>query len=264
VTEPQEPRGAAPAHLTPDELSECAFSPETAPAGLLEHAEGCPDCAAELADLRLLLTELAALPEPELPESVAIRMDAAVARAWQEVDAEQEAAADRSAASARRGRRPSWRKIAIPLSALSLIVLAIVGVGEFLAHDNTTNTTASSSAGVAENGPGVTPERYGPLTNSTVLAWVHSVLPTNGTHNSSGPMISPKVEGGACAAPGTPQLPGYTVLTTSHREYEGQAATLVVYQNTKEPASPTVYAVVYAGSCPSSTSGILAAGSVSR
>jgi hypothetical protein len=229
---------------------------------LLEHLEGCADCAAELADLRLLLTELAALPEPELPESAAIRMDAAVARAWLDVDAEQEAereAASSAAAAAgvRRGRRPSWRKIAIPLGSLSLIALAAVGVGVALDHSSSGNS-ASSSAGVSAESA---PQSYGPITDSTVVTWVHSIL-ANG--KTSGPLVSPKVEGMHCADPSVPQRPGYTVLTTSQREFENQPATLVVYQNAQEPASPTVLAVVYAGSCANSANGVLAEGSVSR
>lgn len=261
MTEPQEPRGAAPAHLTPEELSEYAFSPETAAEGLLEHVEGCADCAAELADLRVVLTELAALPEPELPESVAIRLDAAVARAWLDVDAEQEAAreaaASAAAAKARRGRRASWRKIAIPLGSLSLIALAAVGIGVALDHSSS-GSSASSSSGVAVESA---PQSYGPLTDPTTVAWVHSILADG---KSSGPLISPKVEGVHCADQSVPQRPGYTVLTTSQREFENQAATLVVYQSTREPASPTVVAVVYAGSCVNSASEVLVAGSVSR
>jgi hypothetical protein len=90
---------------------------------------------------------------------------------------------------------------------------------------------------------------------------VRSVLPTNA---SSGPLLSPMANGEHCANPSVPQRSGSTVLTTSHREYEGQAATLVVYQDTQKPASPTYYAVVYAGPCPSSAAEILAQGLVSR
>ncbi|HWG28375.1 hypothetical protein [Actinospica sp.] len=260
MTEPQEPRGAAPAHPTSDELSECAFSPETAGAGLLEHAEGCAQCSAELADLRLLLTELAALPEPEVPDSVAIRMDAAVARAWLEVDAEREAAAQAAAAPPRRGRRLSWRKLAIPLGSLALIALVGVGVG-VLANQGQSGTSASSASGAAaEKAPG----SNSALTDPNALAWVRSVLPSNTNEMSSGPMVSPMVQGVHCADPSVPQRSGYTVLTTSHREYESQTATLVVYQDTQKPASPTYYAVVYAGPCPSSTAEVLVQGLVSR
>lgn len=259
MTEPQEPRGAAAAHLTPEELSECAFSPETASAGQLEHAQGCPECAAELADLRVLLTELAALPEPEVPESVVIRMDAAVARAWQEADAEreQEKQQDRAGASATgRPGRWSWRKLAVPLASLSLIAIAGIGIGVAVSHTGSNASSAgSASSGVSAESA---PRGSQALTDPTLIAWVHSSV-------SSGlPKSSPMVAENGCAQTGAPKLSGYTVLTTSHREFENQAATLVVYQNAQEPASPTVYAVVYAGSCPSSASAVLAEGSVSR
>ena len=269
MTEPQEPRGTAPAHLTTEELSECAFSPETAAAGLLEHAEGCGRCSAELADLRLVLTELAALPEPALPESVGIRLDAAVVRAWQEADADAEAAAGAAASAvdaARRGpARPFWRKIAIPLGSLSLIVLAIFGTGSLL-----TNSGSSSSSATAGAATQAATESNGSVTNLALEAWVHSVLPGSATYGTAmpdgaQPAHSPMAQPAHCAVGAdTPQRSGYTVLTTSQREYQGRPATLVVYQDAQKPASPTVYAVVYASFCPSSSSAILAQGPVSR
>jgi hypothetical protein len=265
VTEPQEPRGAAPAHLTSEELSEYAFSPEAAAEGPLEHLEGCADCAAELADLRVVLTELAALPEPELPESVAIRLDAAVARAWLDVDAEQEAereaAASAAAAKAGRGRRLSWRKIAIPLGSLSLVALAAVGIGVALDHSSS-GISASSSSGVSAE---KAPQSSQMLTNPTVLTWVRSILPSGASASAAHEHASPLGDGANCSVVSVPQRSGYTVLTTSQREFENQPATLVVYQSAQEPASPTVLAVVYAGSCAtSSASDVLAEGSVSR
>jgi hypothetical protein len=250
VTEPQEPRSTASNHLTPEELSECAFSPETAAAGWLEHADGCAECSAELADLRLLLTELAELPEPEVPESVVIRLDAAVARAWQEADAE--AAAAVKAARAPRGTRRSWRKIAIPVGSLALIALVAIGIGSMIRSDNVTSSSSTSSgaAGTAAAGP----YSYGPITQSSLAQWVRSVLPSGGEH--------PLADGMRCTA--APPRAGYTVLTTSERDYEGALATLIVYQNAQEPSSNTVYAVVYKGSCASSPSEILAQGPVSR
>ena len=257
MTEPQEPRGATPAHLTTEEVSELAFSPETAAAGVLEHVHGCPRCSDEVADLRLVLTELAALPEPALPESVAIRLDAAVVRAWQEADAESEASARAaaSAAVAAKRRRPSWRKIAIPLGSLSLIVLAVFGIGA-LANNNPSASTASGSTAAQPDAQG-----NDTVTNSALTTWVHDVLPTD----SASPKKSAMVESVHCSV-GTvpPPRSGYTALTTSQREYRGQPAMLVVYQDTQKPASPTVYAVVYAGFCPSATSEILAQGLVSR
>jgi hypothetical protein len=259
VTEPQEPRGTTPNHLTSDELSECAFSPETAPAGWLEHAQGCAACSAELADLRLLLTQLAALPEPELPESVVIRLDAAVARAWQQADAEQEAEQDaaasaRALAAARRGRRRSWRKIALPLGSLALIALVVLGVGSLVRSgvDSNSSSGSSTSAGAAQGS--------GSVSQSLLTQWVHSVVTPV---KSEGPRrATTMAQEQPCGT--VPKLGGYTVLTTSQREFEGEHATLIVYQNAQEPSSSTVYAVVYEGSCPTSTSRILAQGAISR
>ena len=189
MTEPQEPRSTTPNHLTSDELSECAFSPETAAAGWLEHAEGCAECSAELADLRLLLTQLAELPEPELPESVVVRLDAAVARAWQEADAEQEAAAAKASAGARRGIRWSWRKIAIPVGSLALIVLAIIGVGSLL-HSSGPSGSSAASNGAAV--PGGVPQRNGSVTEGLLAQWVQSVITphfTAGQAQSSKPPV---------------------------------------------------------------------------
>ena len=264
MTEPQEPRGTAPAHLTSDELSECAFSPETAAAGLLEHAEGCAACATELADLRLLLTELASLPEPEVPESVVVRMDAAVQRAWQEDDAEQERRAVVASANERRGRKSFWQRAAVPLAAFSLIAVAAVGIGVAVSHSNGSSSSSATSTGISADGKQAAPESDQALTDPTALAWVRSIVP-NGTASSTHANESPMgVTGEHCASASIPQRSGYTVLTTSHRQFDGEDATLVVYQDAQEPASPTVFAVVYAGSCPSSASAVLAQGVVSR
>ena len=61
-----------------------------------------------------------------------------------------------------------------------------------------------------------------------------------------------------------PVRAGYTVAAVSAETYSGRQASLVVYRNDKEPASTTTfYAVLYAGSCPSSTSPVLDEGLVS-
>jgi len=198
---------------------------------------------------------------------VGIRLDAAVERAWEEADAEAEAApgaASAAGAARRRPARPFWRKIAIPLGSLSLIVLAIFGIGSLL-----TNSGSSSSSATAGAAPQAATESNGSVTNLALEAWVHSVLPGGSYNTATGsgvqPEHSPMAQPVHCAAGAdTPHRSGYTVLTTSQREYQGRPATLVVYQDTQKPASPTVYAVVYASFCPSSSSAILAQAPVSR
>jgi hypothetical protein len=247
-----------------------AFSPQEAAAGVGEHAEGCAACAAEVEDLRMVLAGLAQLPEPELPVEVGVRLDAAIARAWQEADAEQAAAA--AAASAR--RRFSWRRFAVPVGALCLLAVGGVGAGLALNHGSQGSPSAASGA-AAENSGDV-----------ALNQWVHSVLPgdsygtgaqspggatpqvQNGSkapHVTQGPLTQgPSASGGVSACPSYPQLAGYRVLTAAEREFEGKQATLVVYQNDEGPASATVYAVVYAGPCPNASSEVLDQGVVSR
>lgn len=264
MTEPQEPLSATPRHPAPEELSVYAFSPQEAAAGVGEHMEGCAACAAEVEDLRLVLAGLARLPEPELPVEVGVRLDAAIARAWQEADAER--AATEAAAAAPGRRRLSWRRFALPTGALCLLALGGVGVG--LALNQGGEASPSAASGAAAQGSG----------DVALNEWVHSVLPGPGTqapeaatpHVQNGSKV-PHITQGPLATGGTattcasyPQLAGYRILETAQREFEGKQATLVVYQNDEGPASATVYAVVYAGPCPNASSEVLDQGSVSR
>ncbi|HEX4791712.1 MAG TPA: hypothetical protein VH372_24820 [Actinospica sp.] len=263
MTEPQEPRSAAAEHLAPEELSEYAYSPETAAARLREHAEACAACAAEIEDLRLVLATLAELPEPALPVEVGVRLDAALARAWQEADAEREAAAV-PVRPAARSRRRSWGRIAKPVGALGVLVLAGVGTGYALSQSGGTSSS-SASGSAAQNANN----------DSALSQWVRSVLPRPAAAGGVTPGQSPQVESGrkspaesattmASPCASYPQRTGYTVLATAERQFEGEPATLVVYQNATGPASDTVFAVVYAGPCPQSSSQVLDEGVVSR
>lgn len=256
MTEPQEPRSATLDHLTDEEASECAYSPETAAAGWLEHAEGCARCTAEIADLQLVLARLADLPEPAFPDAVGIRIDAALERAWQETDAERDAAVP----SAPRRARFSWRRIAVPLGALALVVAAGAGLDAVLHQGVSTSGTATSVS--APNAAGMA------TADEALSQWVRSVVPGYSASTNSG-IQSPAHAHASTLGPmeeckGLPQRAGFTIETTSARQFHGREATLVVYRNSEEPASTTVYAVVYAGSCPTSSSEILDQGPVSR
>jgi hypothetical protein len=267
VTGPQEPRSAAAGHPTPEELSEFAFSPEAASAALHGHVRDCPSCGAEAAELQTLVASLAQLPEPALPESVGIRLDAAFARAWQEADAEQEAAAGstgnmRARTPAERRTRSRWRRLVVPLGVVCLIVVAAIGVGRLL---------TSGRSGVSAAGPAA-PANSPASGDAALTAWVHSVLPTAATGAATGPGVVPQIGHGTESrtfagreCPNAPAAPaGYTLLTSSQRDFEGKPATLVVYQNAQEPASRPLFAVVYAGSCPTVSSAVLDQGLVSR
>jgi len=264
VTEPQEPRGAAAEHPTVDELSDYAYSPQEAAAGLREHLEGCAQCTTEVGEIHALLASLADLPEPALPASVGIR-------AWQEADAQQE-----RLGSERPGRRRGsiWRKTALPVGALCLLALGAVGVGELVGHGSASSPSASGAAAPAVAGDS-------PPGDAALSAWVHTVLaelPSAGTSASTttpSHALQPKateprrsagvnsaMSGFECQS--APRREGFTVLSAVSKPFRGQQATLVVYGYSGEPASATVYAVVYAGSCPTTPSEILDQGSVSR
>ena len=259
MTGPQEPPSAAAGHPTSEELSELAYSPEAAPAALRGHVQDCPSCSAETAELRAVLASLATLPEPALPVSVGIRLDAAIERAWQQVDAEQQEAAGSGAAAPTAGRsRKLWRRLALPLGAVCLIAVAAIGVRELIGGHGSTESAAGSPAGPAAG-------------DAALTQWVHSVLPgTTSGAQSAAPLI-PQIGRGTqnhsltgTACPGAPAHAGYTQLADSQREFEGRPATLVVYQNTQEPASRPLFAVVYAGSCPTVSGVVLDQGLVSR
>lgn len=264
MTEPQQPRSEALGHPAPDELSLYAYGAQEAAPGVHEHVEECASCAAELADLRLVLSTLADLPEPELPVEVGIRLDAALERAWQEADAEQEAAA--AAPTAAGARRRSWRKFAMPVGAFGLLVVAGVGVG-LAVNEQTSGGGSASGSSAAAPAQG---------SDSALTSWVHSVLPASpdkANNSSAGPGAHsqgteevPKASANSVhsACPGYPERAGYRIVTTAQREFDGWPATLIVYQNDQGPASSTVFAVVYAGPCPTASSTVLDQGLVSR
>jgi hypothetical protein len=266
VIEPQEPRSTRAEHPAPEELSEFAFSPEDATAALRGHVEACRACGTEVADLRTVLASLAEFPEPVVPVSVGIRLDAAIARAWQEADAEHEAATRAGtgvAVPSRAGSarpRTRWHRLALPLGTLCLVVLGVIGVGELLGEGNVNATSAGgSTAGAAPAAAG----------DSALTAWVRSVLP--GADGRAGLDSSPQAAAGSSngffAHPECADVParaGYTLVATSQRVFHGRQATLVVYQNDQEPASAPLFAVAYAGSCPTPSSMILDEGVVSR
>lgn len=274
---PQEPRDAAPAHLDDEGVSECAFSPEQAAPSALEHAAGCADCSARIEELSRLLASLADLPEPEVPESVLIRLDATVERAWLEADAETE----RKVRTERRRRRfRAWVPLTVPVAALGVIVGAVVGLSS-LTGGSSSATSAGAPAGAAAgsaNVPGVKPQAQGnneALLTQMATAALKTVsgannlsagaaggvtmpVPTS-TASPSAPKFSAMA---SCFAP--PTLTGYTVAAAAAETYSGRQASLVVYRNDNEPASTTTfYAVLYAGPCPDSSSTVLDEGSVS-
>lgn len=270
----QEPRDAASGHLDDEGVSECAFSPEQAAPGALEHAAGCADCSARIEELGRLLASLADLPEPEIPESVLIRLDATVQQAWQEADAEAE---QKSRAERRRPRARAWRRLAVPGAALAVIVGMVVGFSALL-H---TGGAGSTSAGAPAAASGGGSRAVLPMSRSLLTSMVSEALAATYSTAQATTNAGIKATAGASGSESATRTPapmfdaiatcfvapartGYTVAAVSAETYAGSAASLVVYRNDKEPASTTTfYAVLYAGSCPDSASQVLDEGLVS-
>jgi len=271
VRNPQEPRDATGEHLDDESVSECAFSPEQAAPGALEHAAGCADCSARIEELGRLLASLADLPEPEIPASVLIRLEATVERAWQEADAE----ADRESTPQRRRRFRAWAPLAVPVAALGVIAGAVVGISA-LTHDSGSSSASGTSAAA-----GSLP-RASVVSNSQLTALASAALAAAAAQGQGTAAMPPNGDattvprassGGAASFSGVspmakcfraPARPGYTVAAVAAESVASGDASLVVYRNDNEPASTTTYyAVLYAGSCPNSSSPVLDQGLVS-
>ncbi|WP_034266877.1 hypothetical protein [Actinospica robiniae] len=256
----QEPRDAASEHLDDEGVSECAFSPEQAAPGALEHASGCADCSARIEELGRLLTSLADLPEPEIPESVLIRLEATVERAWREADAEAE---QKTRTEQRRPRAKAWRPLVVPTAALAVIVGVVVALSSLLHAGGTASTSNSAGAPAGAAAGSTTSRAVRPMGQSELTTMVIAALDGTSGSESTATVSSPKSPAMATCFR-APARAGYTVAAVAPEAYSGGDASLVVYRNDEEPASTTTfYAVLYAGSCPGSTSQVLDEGLVS-
>jgi hypothetical protein len=248
-------------HLDDEMVSECAFSPEEAAAGALQHAAGCAECAARIEELSGLLASLAELPEPEIPASVLVRLDATVERAWQEADA---GASGRSGA-ADSARKRAWRRLLVPVAALGVLVGAVFGLAHMAGGGSSEGSATSASApGLAEGHADTT---LIAMARQAIAADKKSVF--DGATAPSSPKVTTSLPGGDAVRPmascfRAPIRVGYTVVAVSAETYSGQTASLVVYRLSTEPASTTTfYAVLYAGPCPASDGPVLDEGLVS-
>ena len=257
-------------HLGDEDLSACAFSPEQASAGAAEHAADCAECSARIEELTALLSALAELPEPQIPESVILRLDATIEQAWQESDE-----ATRALAQSKRPRRTrkAWLRLSVPITALAVIAGAFIGVGYLISH-GAGGTASSASASSGEVAPFAGVES---AADPALVTMARQALEGAG-ENGSFPAARRTASAGSTArtnAPSTsahamahcfhaPQKTGYTVAATAPETYSGTSASLVVYRSDEEPANTTTfYAVLFAGSCPSGSSAVLDQGPVS-
>ncbi len=265
MTTAHEPRRGPGVHLSTEDLSALAEGAEPTAEGASEHLLGCAACRGEVDAIAELLAAFETFDEPEIPQEVAIRIDAALAREAAARTASSSPAASASASAdgvsgARRRRRLSRG------FAWGLASLAVVAGGVTLAV-NLISTNAPMSGSAASSGAAIKPyasveagpqRAEGQLSSPGLIAptsalaiWVKQALA--GTRPDA-QINSP------CLA--DPAFGGEQPLRVVNGTYEGVSAALVVYANGTDPK--TVRAVVYAQPCAASSYRVLAQGIVAK
>ena len=266
MTTAHEPRRGPGVHLSTDDLSALAEGAQPSTEGASEHLLDCAACRGEVDAIAQLLAAFETLAAPQLPQEVAIRIDAALAREAAaragSPNADGAGATSASAGSASSGRRRWWLSRRVGVGLASLATLA----GGFALAINLVSSNGSSGSAASSNGSAVRPDAAsggpqrarGMLDSPSTLAptaplavWVKQALGNT----------KPDLEiNSSCLA--DPAFGGDKALRVVNGTYEGRAATLVVYPNGAD--TMTVHAVVYAQPCSVSSYQVLAQGIVAK
>jgi hypothetical protein len=261
VTTAHEPRRGPGVHLSVDDLSALAEGAQPTAEGASEHLLDCAACREEVDAIGQLLAAFETLEPPQLPQDVAIRIDAALAReaaaraSSPNADAAAASASAGRAASGRRRWRPSLR-FGAGLASLAALVGGLALAINLVSSSNTQTGGAASGAAAKPDaattsgpmraqGEANAPNKLAPT--SPLAIWVKQAL--SGTR--------PDVElNSPCLA--DPAFSGEQTLRVVVGTYQGVPATLVVYANGSD--AKTVRAVVYAQPCATSRFQVLAQG----
>ena len=266
MTTAHEPRRGPDVHLSTEDLSALAEGGQPTAEGASEHLLDCAACRGEVDAIAQLLAVFETLEAPQLPQEVAIRIDAALAReaaARASSPSADGASASASAGSASSGRRRWWlsRRVGVGLASLAALAGGLA-LAVNLVSSNASSGSAASSSGSAALKPDAAsggPRRAQGLVESPntvaptapLAVWVKQALGN----------VRPDVEiNSPCLA--NPAFSGDQVLRVVIGTYEGVPATLVIYPNGGDTA--TVRAVVYAQSCAASNFEVLAQGIVAK
>lgn len=265
MTTAHEPRRGPGVHLSTDDLSALAEGAQPAAEGASEHLLDCAACRDEVDAIAQLLAAFETLEAPQLPQEVAIRIDAALAReaaaraSSPNVDS---AAASASAGTVSGGRRQWWlsRRVGVGLASLAALAGGVALAINLVSSNAPSGSAASSSGSAAkpysaDSGPqrneGLL-DSPGTISPTAPLAvWVKQAL--GGAKPELG-VNSP------CLA--NPVFGGNQALRVVNGPYDGVSATLVVYPNGSD--TKTVRAVVYAQPCAVSSYQVLAQGIVAK
>ncbi len=270
MTTAHEPRRGPGTHLSVDDVSALAEGAQPSAADAGEHLLACAACRGEVEAVSELLAQFEQWDAPAIPQEVAIRIDAALAResaARAQTSGDTaptaHAAAPSSAAASRSPRRRRLPARALAWALASLVLVAGgVGLALDLASPNAPTGTTASSAGTSDQpkaGPnelssgGQGAVRAPDLAAPAPLAqWTRQVLASS--HNMVAPLAS--------SCPSDPAYSGRQQLATASGSYDGAASMLVVYANPSDPSM--VLAVVYAAPCTATNYRVLERGLVAR
>lgn len=266
MTTAHEPHRGPGTHLSVDDLSALAEGAQPTAEGASEHLLDCAVCRDEVDAIAQLIAAFETLEAPRLPQEVAIRIDAALAReaaariSVPQADASAEAAA--VAGKSSRGRRRPWlsRRVGLGLASLVAVVGGLtLAINLVSSTDTQTGSAASGSRALKPDAATGGPQRAeGQLESPKMLSatsplavWVQQTL--GGT--------KPALEvNSPCRA--DPAFAVEQPLRVVNGLFEGKSATLVVYPNGGD--TKTVEAVVYAQPCTVTSYQVLAQGIVAR
>jgi hypothetical protein len=154
----------------------------------------------------------------------------------------------------------------VPISTLGVVAGAVAGIVVLVTHGGTpTATSVTSAAGSAPTFRSYSSADL-TLTRMVQAALADSTFGAAARNNGtvavpSTPKASPHPMATCFRAPA---LAGYSVVGSAPESTSGVDSSLVIYRDANEPASSTaLYAVLYAGSCPDSSSAVLDQGLVS-
>lgn len=282
MTTAHEPRRGPGTHLSAEDLSALAEGGQPSAAGAAEHVLGCAACRGEVDAISALLAQFEDWDVPAIPQNVAIRVDAALARESAArakssghpaaaAAASREPAPTPSGSSAGHPRRRRW----MPTRGLgwTLATLVVVGGGLGIAVQLGTSdsqSTNASSGSATSQGPLKQSPDYGPYANSNgeaggaapmnpaapnsqLALWTKQTLARSESTFSA-------ASGSSCES--DPAYAGRQLLATADGPYNGFASTLLVYANPIEVS--TVLAVIYATPCTTTDYHVLARGVVTR
>jgi hypothetical protein len=293
VTTAHEPRGGPGTHLSAEDLSALAEGAQPSAEGAAEHLLECAACRGEVDAMSELLAQFEEWDAPAMPQEVAIRIDASLAResAARAATAEHPAAAaaaaraseaaaspegtlsgsaqsgTSSAGDAPKPRRRRWRPAPGLVWSLAALVLIAGGLGLIIKlSSSSTSVSANSASGSAASQPFAStrsPEVFGPgaggensLPSAPVLA-SGSPLAVWTDQALSGQRPDASINT-PCLS--DPAFKGSHELAVTSGTYNGADATLVIYANPSDPT--TVLAVVYATPCTATSFRVLDRGLV--